>query len=99
MTATPPGTPPGTQRERRAARELSTREGAEQLARQLNEYWRGAGYPLAEHWIESRRVAALRKKNMRVPLGQLPGDESATLWCVRSNLVNGLPPTKPPKAE
>lgn len=62
-----------------------SREGAQALADRLNDYWRAEGATKAQHWIEPVQHRG-RKKT---------GDahkEAVTMWVVRSNLVNGLPP-------
>lgn len=61
-------------------RDLCGREGALQLAAELDEWWHARGYPQVRHWIESRRIPTQGTHNMT--------------WCVRSNLINGVPPPK-----
>jgi hypothetical protein len=68
-------------------RTLTSRAGAERLARELTEWWHARGFPQVVHWVESSR-------------GSRSSDTShSTTWCVRSNLVNGLPPSIPHRIE
>ena len=65
------------------ARDLISQEGAETLARELNDYWRQRGYAEAQHWIEPMRAGNWHRTGET---------RQAPIWCVRSNLIRGLPP-------
>lgn len=54
-----------------------SRKGAEALAAKLDAYWHDQGYPQVAHWIEQ----VISKRGGRLKC-----------WCVRSNLIHGLPP-------
>lgn len=54
-------------------------EAAQQFASELNAFWRSHGYPHAHHWVETKQV-----RNGR-----------ASVAVIRSNLVNGIPPSRP----
>jgi hypothetical protein len=68
-------------------RDLATRAGAEMLARELDHWWHTRGYTQVKHWVELTHVA--KEYQLRSDDGP-----DSRLWCVRSNLVNGLPPPK-----
>jgi len=57
-----------------------TRRGAEFLASRLRNYWREQGSSTISVWIEPAGPAAHPR---------------ASVWVVRSNLVNGNPPPEP----
>lgn len=78
------------------ARELNSKTGAAQLAAELNHWWHSRGYPEVQHWIESFRAASHRRAG-RIDTIETDHDDRR-LWCVKSNLVNGLPP-KPSKEQ
>jgi hypothetical protein len=62
--------------------DYNTRRGAEAVAAAVRAYWTERGCFSVQTWIES---------------GPFKGSEYThpyTLWCVRSNLVNGLPPAR-----
>jgi hypothetical protein len=59
-------------------RDVLDRDGAEQLAHELDAFWHEQGYPHARHWVEETTVPRV-------------GD----VITIRSNLVNGIPPSKP----
>ena len=59
--------------------EVSNQKGAMQLARRLEQYWHGKGFPAARFWAEP--IAERFEK-----IG------SYELYRVASNLVDGLPP-------
>jgi hypothetical protein len=52
--------------------------GAESLAQKLRQYWLGRGYAI-KTYIEAIETRAVNEQATKV-------------FCVRSNLVNGLPP-------
>jgi hypothetical protein len=56
-----------------------SRKGASELARQLQGYWHGQGYPLARFWSEP----------ITIRMGKLGTHEIHRVVC---NLVDGLPP-------
>lgn len=56
-----------------------SRKGASELARQLQAYWHGQGYPLARFWCEP----------ISIRMGKLGTHEIHRVVC---NLVDGLPP-------
>lgn len=58
-----------------------TEEGAKREARELKLLWQGRGFKKALFWP---------KKITYKPYDYLPLQE--TIWVVRSNLVNGVPP-------
>jgi hypothetical protein len=58
------------------------------LARELDHWWHSRGYTQVKHWVELTHVAKLRRHR-----SDIIGTDSL-VWCVRSNLVNGLPPSK-----
>jgi hypothetical protein len=62
-------------------RNLTAREGAVQLAAELDDWWHSRGFLHVHHWIESKRIPTQGTHNMT--------------WCVRSNLVGGMPPAIP----
>jgi hypothetical protein len=70
------------EREPQRVRDLISREGAEILAYELNAYWRQRGYTEAQHWIEPLRAGNWHGT----------GTKQTPIWCVRSNLIGGLPP-------
>ena len=70
----------------RTSRNLTSRDGAEQLAAELNEWWSSRGYPSVKHWAEWIGFARLPGKR----LGNI--EKSSGTWVVKSNLHNGLPP-------
>ena len=57
-----------------------TQAGAAILAEQLRTYWRAADHGAVEVWIFKMPWAAPRPR------------AQPAYWCVRSNLINGLPP-------
>jgi hypothetical protein len=68
--------------------DLVTREGAEHMVRELDEWWHSRGFPQVKHWADyatARRVHTRKKDGKTV-------EEDHRFWAVRSNLVNGLPP-------
>jgi hypothetical protein len=70
----------------RACRNLTSRDGAELLAAELDAWWHDRGYPNARHtveWIGLGRHAGKRRGHIERATGA---------WVVRSNLVNGMPP-------
>jgi hypothetical protein len=70
----------------RTSRNLTSRDGAEQLAAELNEWWSSRGYPSVKHWAEWIGFARLPGKRSGNP------EKSSGTWIVKSNLHNGLPP-------
>jgi hypothetical protein len=66
-------------------RDLISREGAEMLARELNDFWRQRGHTEVQHWIEPLRAGNWHSTGT----GEA---KQAPIWCVRGNLVRGLPP-------
>ena len=64
---------------RREAAESLSQEGAIALARRLEDYWHGCGYPAARFWVEP-----IPERFEKVGTYQL--------YRVTCNLVNGLPP-------
>jgi hypothetical protein len=74
-TSVSKGTPPPAT----APRDTLNQKGALALAKQLEAYWHGKGYPAARFWAE--------------PVGER-FDKLGTneIYRVASNLVNGLPP-------
>jgi len=50
--------------------------GAHRLAKLLDAWWWGKGYPQVKHWVVA-------------PNGMTKG---GSCWAVRSNLINGCPP-------
>lgn len=75
---------------RRGERDLTTMTGAELLAQELDEWWHSRGYPQVKHRVESLRVSKLRAHGKTSISTRL--DKQTSIWCVRSNLVGGLPP-------
>lgn len=64
---------------RREVSEMLSQEGAMALARRLEDYWHGCGYPAARFWAE--------------PIPERFGKVGTyQLYRVACNLVNGLPP-------
>lgn len=60
-----------------------TRRGAVALANRLQDYWHSRGAHQVQFWVWRAPVAA-------------QGDREAhRLYCIRSNLINGLPPPCP----
>jgi len=55
----------------------TTKEGAEELARRLQQYWHDSGHPQVRFWVVPGTAYVLR---------------GAARFDVRSNLVGGLPP-------
>ena len=72
-------------KQRPDAGDLCTREGAEALARKLDEYWHAQGHPQVQHWIEPAVLTSKKHGAAVRPTKQ-------TGWVVRSNLVRGQPP-------
>ena len=72
------------------ARDLMSRDGAQALAAELNEYWRKEGFPKAEFWVVSA-LSEKRRGGARPDAGEA-SERVGLMFCVRSNLVNGLPP-------
>lgn len=67
-------------------RDLSSERGATALARELDAWWHTRGFPQVHHWIE--RAADFTEAKS--------GDRNGVpcVWCVKSNLINGLPPRR-----
>lgn len=70
------------------SRDLISEEGAETLARELNDYWRQRGHTEVQFWIEPMRRGNWHSTGTT---------KQAPVWCVRSNLVGGLPPKQAPR--
>ena len=70
----------------RASRNLTTRDGAEALAAELDDWWHSRGCLSVKHWAEWIGFARLPGKR----LGNI--EKSSGTWVVKSNLHNGLPP-------
>jgi hypothetical protein len=66
----------------RAARNWSSREGAQELALLIEGYWRAKGKQIT---TEVLSVASL---------GESSALGSQIMFCVRSNMQNGMPPTE-----
>ena len=64
---------------------LCSREGAEQLARDLDAWWHSRGCTTVKHWTEK----ATLKKDRSAKNSPTEG------WVVRSNLIGGMPPPDP----
>ena len=64
-------------------RDLCSEAGARWLAVQLDGWWHERGFWQVAHWAEPAQG------NRRYT------EERRRLWCVRSNLVDGLPPLLP----
>jgi hypothetical protein len=56
--------------------------GAHVLAEKIKRYWHELGALHVTTWV----VAGRKEETDN------PGDKPVSTWCVRSNLVNGLPP-------
>jgi hypothetical protein len=67
----------------RVERDLATQAGAQMLAHELDHWWHTRGYTQVKHWVELTHIAQPRRHR-----------SDDLVWCVRSNLVNGLPPSK-----
>jgi hypothetical protein len=62
-----------------AATETSNQKGAMELAKRLEQYWHGRGFPAARFWAE--------------PIGErFEKIGTYEIYRVASNLVDGLPP-------
>jgi hypothetical protein len=69
-----------------ATRDLITREGATELAAELDLWWHSRGFYTVRHtveWIAFDRSSGKRSDQL---------GRSSGAWIVKSNLVNGLPP-------
>ena len=58
--------------------------GAQFLAEKIKAYWHEQGCLNVRTWIVTSKNLAAEDN---------PGDKPVSTWCVRSNLVNGLPPS------
>lgn len=74
------------EREPQRVRDLISKEGAETLARELTEYWHKQGFSQVQHWVRPMRTGNYRQ----VLAPEERGNDG--IWCVRGNLVRGLPP-------
>jgi hypothetical protein len=63
--------------------DLLTYAGAEELRQRLDEYWRERGYNGVRHWIVTARVRSDKEEH-----------HHHLYYCIRSNLIAGLPPRK-----
>jgi hypothetical protein len=62
----------------RHLRDLTSHDGAEENARELDAWWHAHGFRQVRHWAEM--------------IGDEGRNAHQPVWGVRSNLVNGLPP-------
>jgi hypothetical protein len=60
--------------------DYTCRQGAEAIAAEVRSYWTSQGYLGVQTWVEGKH----RKHG--------GASHRDIVWCVRSNLVNGLPP-------
>lgn len=68
-------------------RNLTSYEGARELACELDDWWHSRGYTRVTHWVVEAKSSVRRGSN-----------GPTTIWCVRSNLIGGLPPETPEHA-
>jgi hypothetical protein len=68
-------------------RDLTTQDGATELAAALDAWWHERGFPSVHHTVEWAPFARSPGANRRDQLGRASGT-----WIVSSNLRNGLPP-------
>ena len=62
--------------------DYNCRKGAEAIAAAVRGYWTSQGFTQVQTWVELKSKRKCETTSER-------GDP---VWCVRSNLVNGLPP-------
>ena len=62
--------------------DYASRRGAEAIAAAVRAYWTQRGHMVVHTWVEGNRFKGSEHTHPCV------------LWCVRSNLVNGLPPNQ-----
>jgi hypothetical protein len=67
----------------RSLRDLTSRDGAEANARELDAWWHSRGFLQVRHWAEIT--------------GDEGPNAHQRVWGVRSNLINGLPPRDGPR--
>jgi hypothetical protein len=72
------------------SRDLISREGAEILAYELSAYWHQRGHTEVKHWIVPLRAGNWHSTGT----GEA---KQAPIWCVRGNLIGGLPPRSVPR--
>ena len=65
------------------ARNLTSYEGASELALELDDWWHSRGYPQVRHTVVTVKQRVVERDD----------DHGAHVFCVRSNLVRVLPPT------
>jgi hypothetical protein len=62
--------------------DYNCRKGAEAIAAAVRAYWTAQGHTQVQTWV----IPKTKKLNGEA------SEQRDVVWCVRSNLVNGLPP-------